>query len=176
MLNNLVISTLGKDRPGIVQQLSQTILDQACNILDSRMTRLGGEFASIMWIEGEADRLAQLEQQLDELAEKLDLTLHTRQTARSEQAPVHRPYRIEVVSLDNPGIVQQLSSFLSRRQINIRDMATHRYAAAMSGTPMFAVQMHVDVPADASVKEFREDFINLCDSLNLDAHIEAETI
>ncbi|MCG8010360.1 MAG: hypothetical protein JAY64_01475, partial [Candidatus Thiodiazotropha weberae] len=42
--NFLVISALGKDQPGIVKNLSKKILDEGCNITDSRMTVLGGEF------------------------------------------------------------------------------------------------------------------------------------
>jgi len=48
----IVISALGTDRPGIVEALSRAVLDRKGNILDSRMTVLGGEFAVLMLISG----------------------------------------------------------------------------------------------------------------------------
>ena len=41
----LVISAIGSDRPGIVEQLTDRIAKLDLNITDSRMTVLGGEFA-----------------------------------------------------------------------------------------------------------------------------------
>ncbi|MCZ6710963.1 MAG: glycine cleavage system protein R, partial [Gammaproteobacteria bacterium] len=43
-----VISAIGRDRPGIVNELSQAVLDLDLSIEDSRMTVLGGEFAVLM--------------------------------------------------------------------------------------------------------------------------------
>ena len=48
--NYLVISAQGKDRPGIVNTLSKAALDSGCNITNSRMAVLGGEFALILLI------------------------------------------------------------------------------------------------------------------------------
>ena len=48
----LVISVLGTDKPGIINQLASVVLDNECNILDTRMTVLGEEFALIMMISG----------------------------------------------------------------------------------------------------------------------------
>ena len=47
MDNYIAISAVGQDRPGIVNELSRAILEYGCNIVDSRMTVLGGEFAII---------------------------------------------------------------------------------------------------------------------------------
>ena len=58
-----VISALGDDRPGIVNDLSRVILDCGCNIEDSRMSVLGGEFALILMTSGSWDGVAKLEQQ-----------------------------------------------------------------------------------------------------------------
>ncbi|MBM3890900.1 MAG: glycine cleavage system protein R, partial [Verrucomicrobia bacterium] len=45
MRQYLVVSAVGQDRPGIVDRISEFILDHDCNIEDSRMAILGGEFA-----------------------------------------------------------------------------------------------------------------------------------
>ena len=79
---------------------------------------------------------------------------------------------MEVVSLDHPGIVHHLASFFSRRNINIEDMVTSSYAAAHTGTPMFSVHMTVGIPSHLHIATLRDEFMEFCDSLNLDAVLE----
>jgi glycine cleavage system transcriptional repressor len=74
--------------------------------------------------------------------------------------------------MDQPGIVHNLASFFSQRQINIQEMVTSSYAAAHTGTPMFAVHMTVDIPASLQISVLRDEFMDFCDQLNLDAVME----
>ena len=141
--NHLVISALGKDRPGIVNQLSKAIYELDCNITDSRMTVLGGEFAILLLVDGQWNQLARLEDEVADLEQQLALTIVTRRTEPRKASADLLPYAVEVVSLDHPGIVHHLARFFSERGINVEDMSTTSYAAAHTGTPMFAVNMHV---------------------------------
>ena len=171
-ISHLVISALGKDRPGIVNQLSKAIYELQCNISDSRMTVLGGEFAILLMIDGPWNQLAKLEDQVPELQEKLDLTITTKRTeARAAEANL-LPYGVDVVSLDHPGIVYSLASFFSDKNINIEDMTTSSYAAAHTGTPMFSVRMNIGIPADLQIAVLRDEFMDFCDSMNIDAVLE----
>ncbi|MQM39490.1 hypothetical protein KBTX_03516 [wastewater metagenome] len=74
--------------------------------------------------------------------------------------------------MDQGGVVHQLSNFFSVREIDIRDLATTTYTAVYTGTPMFSVRMTVDVPARMQIARLREEFMDFCDELNLDAIIE----
>ena len=65
-----------------------------------------------------------------------------------------------------------LAGFFADRNINIEDMATSTYAAAHTGTPMFSVHMTVGIPADMHIGALREEFMDYCDGLNLDAVLE----
>ncbi len=170
--NYLVLSALGKDKPGIVDKLAKTIFDLGCNICDTRMTVLGGEFALLQMIEGQWNQLAKLEAMIDDLSTKLDLTIVARRTEDRPTGGALLPYIVDVVSLDNPGIVHHLASFFSSRGINIEDMNTSSYSAAHTGTPMFAVRMTVGIPSDLQISSLREEFMEFCDSLNLDAVLE----
>jgi glycine cleavage system transcriptional repressor len=172
MQNLLVISALGEDRPGIVNDLSKSIADSGCNIEDSRMTVLGGDFAIILLVSGKWNELAKLESCLPSVGRRLGLLLNTKRTEPPPRRGDMLPYAVEVVSIDHPGIVHQLANFFSSREINIRDMATASYAAAHTGTPMFSVQMTVDVPAGTHIAGLREEFMDFCDQLNLDAIME----
>lgn len=171
-LNYLVISALGKDRPGIVDELSRTILDEGCNIADSRMTVLGGEFAIMLMVEGNWNTLSKLEAAVPELERSLGLTIIAKRTGDRPSGDTLLPYGVEVVSLDHPGIVHHLASFFSQRNINIEDMSTSSYAAAHTGTPMFSVQMTVGIPSTIHISSLRDEFMDFCDGMNLDAVLE----
>ena len=170
--SHLVISALGKDRPGIVNQLSKAIYELDCNVSDSRMTVLGGEFAILLMVEGPWNLLAKLEDQVPELQDRLHLTITTRRTEERAGNANLLPYGVDVVSLDHPGIVYSLASFFSDKNINIEDMTTSSYAAAHTGTPMFSVRMSIGIPADIHIAALRDEFMDFCDQLNLDAVME----
>jgi len=171
--NFLVISALGADRPGIVNDLSSIILESKCNIVDSRMSMLGGEFAIILMISGNWNNVAKLEDKLPQTQKKLGLVISYKRTEERRQKTGLIPYEVEVISIDRPGIMFELANFFSSREINIEEVSTNSYAAAHTGTPMFATSMIVDIPGDISVAGLREEFLDFCDEHNMDAAIEA---
>ena len=168
----LVLSALGEDRSGIVDQLSKAILDLDCNINDSRMTVLGGEFAIMLMIEGNWNSLAKLESNCALLEHQLGLKIMVKQTKGRKRESDLLPYEVDAVALDHPGIVHQLANFFSRRKINIEEIATSSYTAVHTGTPMFSVHIVVSIPADVHIASLREEFMEFCDATNLDAVLE----
>lgn len=172
MSDQLVIAALGHDRPGLVDKLSGWVLDSGCNISDSRMMVLGGEFAVLLLVTGNWNSLAKLENQLAQTEQQLGMSLSVKRTGKKEQPGNLLPYAVDVVALDHPGIVHNLAGFFSRRNINIQDLSTSTYAAAHTGTQMFSVHMMLDVPSDTHIATLREEFLEFCDRLNLDAVIE----
>ena len=172
MNNYLVISAIGADRPGIVNALSMTILDNGCNIVDSRMTVLGGEFAILIMISGSWDKIAKLEGSMPALEKKLGLTIISKRTEARKSADKMLPYMVEVISMDHEGIVYNVAEFFSSRDINIEDLTTSSYSAAHTGTPMFNMNMVISIPADVAIGDLREQFTEFSDALNLDAVME----
>lgn len=174
MNKSLVISALGNDKPGIVNELSKAILDQGGNISESRMTVLGGEFAMMLLVTGNNDCIDNIISKLEETGQNLNLTLIAKETQSQESNNKRLPYQITVVSMDHPGIVHNISDFLSNRDLNIEEIETQTYPAAHTGTPMFSLDMTISVPADSSVRSLRDEFIIFCDDLNLDASLESK--
>ncbi len=176
--NQLVISAIGSDRPGIVNELSQLIVQNNGNIDDSRMTVLGGEFAIILLISASEKELAHIEALLNEKSSSLELNIITKQTSKNTLAEISAldkkiPYIVEVLAMDNPGIVYKLTDFFSTRNINIQSLQTDRYPAPHTGTQMFAIEMVITVPQSIIINDLRDDFLDLCEDMNLDASIEA---
>jgi glycine cleavage system transcriptional repressor len=172
MNSHLVISAVGADKPGIVNDLSQTIMECGCNIEDSRMTVLGGEFALILMVSGNWNTVAKLEATLPSIQERLGLTAVAKRTAPRKASQNLLPYAADVVSIDHPGIVYHLANFFSSRNINIEELVTSSYRAAHTGTPMFSVHIEVGIPSHIHIAELRDAFMDFCDELNLDAVLE----
>jgi glycine cleavage system transcriptional repressor len=172
MKQYLAVSALGADRPGLVHEFVRTIADCGGSIADSRAITLGGELGLQLVVGGNWHALARLETELTRFCEtrELALTLH-RTTARPTRED-HLPYTVDVVCVDQPGIVAGLTGFFAGRNVEIAEVATRAYTAAQTGAAMFSVQMQVNVPAKLHVSQLREDFMDYCDRLNLDAILE----
>ena len=174
MTEQLVITALGEDRPGIVDELSNALTAHDLNIEDSRMSLLGGEFAILMLVSGSSNSINTFMDETFTLEASLRMKLLVKATRKKAETQTLAPYAVEVVSMDHPGIVRDIARFFSSRKINIIDLDTSRYAAAHTGAPMFALHMTVEIAAEQSIGKLREEFVNMCDQLNLDAKMTAK--
>lgn len=168
----MVISAVGGDRTGVVHDLTKVVLDCGGSIRESRMTTLGSEFAMLVLISGNWHAISRMEQELARFAESNALAIQIKRTEPKQLARELLPYAIDVVCIDQPGIVHNLAGFFAKQQIEIGEVTTRSYPAAHTGTPMFSVQMFVNIPASLHISRLREEFMDFCDQLNLDAIIE----
>jgi glycine cleavage system transcriptional repressor len=166
------LSALGPDRIGMVFELTRLISEAGGNIIESRMTTLGSEFAMLLLVGGNWHALGKVERELEKLQGTADFSV---QLQRTDPRPVRSdlmPYSVDIVCLDQTGIVSSVAGFFSARSIDIAECDTHSYAAAHSGAPMFGVRMVVNVPGRIHLGVLREEFMDFCDHLNLDAILE----
>jgi glycine cleavage system transcriptional repressor len=136
------------------------------------MSVLGDTFAVILLTSGNWNALAKLETALAQVGREQGLTLINKRAEPRDLKTSVLPYSVDVVSMDQPGIVHELAAFFSEREINIQDMATMAYNAAHTATPMFSVRMIIEVPAKQHIAALREEFLDVCDELNLDGVLE----
>ena len=172
MKQYLAISAIGSDRIGLIHDLSKIIADCGGSISESRMTALGAEFAVLMLVGGNWHSVARIETDLKKIAETSGITLLVRRTDKRAPREDMVPYSVDVVCLDQTGIVSALSGFFASRGIDIAELTTRSYAAAHTGAPMFGLYMVVNVPSTIHLGAMREEFLDLCDQLNLDAILE----
>jgi glycine cleavage system transcriptional repressor len=172
MKQHLAVSAIGSDRTGMVHELTRIVSDCGGNVAESRMTALGAEFAMLLLVSGNWHALARIESELTRLAEGGALSVHLKRTEPRTTRTDMLPYSVDIVSLDQAGIVAGLSGFFAARGIDISDVSTRAYAAAHTGAPMFSTQMVVQVPTKLHIAQLREEFMDFCDSLNLDAILE----
>ena len=154
----------------MVHDLTRVIADCGGNIVESRMSALGSEFAMALLMSGNWHSLARSNPN----------SASWPRLARSRAPATHRgarrrtdmlPYSVDIVCLDQSGIVSSVSGFFAARGIDIGELDTRSYPAAHTGAPMFALQLTINVPA-ASPGALREEFMDFCDNMNLDAILE----
>ncbi|MCW8933408.1 MAG: glycine cleavage system protein R [Gammaproteobacteria bacterium] len=173
MNRSLVITAIGADRPGIVNELTEVLLNAGLNIQDSRMSVLGGEFAVMLLVTGNDTSIDALNQQKDSLFTSLNLNVLIKPTTSSSDNDQFARYKIAVEGMDNPGIVHKLARYLSQHSINIVNMQTDSNHAPHTGTPMFTVNMLVDIPSGQIIEQVESDFAAVCDELSMDVEFKA---
>ncbi|SEQ36498.1 glycine cleavage system transcriptional repressor [Ectothiorhodospira magna] len=169
---HLVVSAMGEDRPGLAEHLSRVILESGCNIQDSHMSALGGTFAALILVSGNWNTLSKLDGALTILGRQAELEILSRRTGPRQNTGPSLPYAVDVIALDQPGIVHQLVGFFTARAVGIRELNSHAYVASHSGTPMLNAHLSVEIPTTEHIASLREDFLDFCDELNLDGVIE----
>ena len=164
----IVLTAIGTDRVGIVDDLSGALLTAGCNIEESKMAILGGEFAVIMLVSGAAAAVESLSRSLPDLGGKLNLRIDAKPTREPHPPAAGRPYLLEAVSLDTPGIVHSVTAILREANVNIEDLETDSGAAPWTGAPMFRIKAHLIVEPSVSIARLRERLMSLEQEHDLD--------
>ena len=169
----VVLTAVGPDRPGLVEQISTLIHRAGANLEDSRMAILGGEFALILLLSGSQAAVAVVQDQGQALAERLGLTLSLKATQPRTGRSDFIAYQLKVSGVDRPGIVARVSALLAGRQINVAALDSNVGYAPLSGTPMFHLQAVLQVPSVLALSELRSSIAALCEDENLDFALES---
>lgn len=140
-----MLTALGKDQPGMVAQVTKVLYGLRCNLEDSAMTRLAGEFV-IMLAFSAPSSLSQpkLESAFRPVSKRLALAVHLKALSSSPAAKGQgMPYAISVYGADRPGIVYRVSSALAGLGINITDVSTQRGSGAK---PLYLLVLEIELP------------------------------
>ncbi len=168
----LALSAIGSDRTGMVHDLTRAISDCGGNIIESRMSALGSEFVMALLISGNWHSLAKIESEIKKIADAGEMVVQVRRTETRAVRSDMLPYSVDIVCLDQAGIVSSVAGFFSARGVDIAELDTHSYAAAHTGAPMFSLRLVINVPSRIHLGVLREEFMDFCDHLNLDAILE----
>ena len=172
MNNYLVLSVLSEHRTDLVSRLANIIIDCKCMIVDSRMTRLGQAFGMIALIKGNWNTLAKLELQLERLEHSDGITISTLRSEVVQARDDVLPYAVEVITLEQPGVIFQLTDFFAAQSIQIEDLASRSYQASYTGAAMITVNMIIGIPGSTHIAALRDEFMDLCDRFNWDGVLD----
>jgi glycine cleavage system transcriptional repressor len=167
--NYLLINAFAPQPESPLVAVTRRIADCGCNLVEARVATLGHDVSVLALALGPWDAIAKLENALNKLerGENLRIT-HFRTGPKPVQNNL-LPYVVEVVASDRPGILHQLAEFFSRRAITIEQLHSARYRAMQTGADMFSAQITVGIPSSTHIAALRDDFLEFCDGLNLDA-------
>ncbi len=156
MQTSVIVSVIGPDRPGLIDQLSSVIVQAGGNWEGSRMLRLAGQFAGIVQVVVDDSALPALEAALAELeAGGLQSRLH-RAGSPDDKTLGGRLYDLEVVGQDRQGIVSAIAGALARLGVNVLELATDCGEAPWSGERLFKTHARLHAPDSLDPGVLRE--------------------
>jgi glycine cleavage system transcriptional repressor len=167
--NQLLIHALTPTAKSPLLALAKRIADAGCNLSESRVSTIGTEISLMLLATGAWDALAKLETALAKLTRDESMRLVHYRTGPRQNSSHLLPYLVEVVAADRPGIVARIVDFFSQHGISVEQLNSTRYQAMQTGADMFQAQFTIGIPAEIHIAALRDDFLELCDGLNLDA-------
>lgn len=175
MNNDLVLTVISDDQPGVVETLAQTISSHNGNWLESRMAHLAGKFAGILRVNVPDTDTNALREALQALSDR-GLKVIVEDAISRQQADAamenRRQLVFKAVGNDRPGIVREIAQALASRQINVDELNTNCSSMPWSGEPLFEAQGLVIVPANVDLDELQDQLNTIGEELAVEIDIE----
>lgn len=159
------MTIIGPDRTGLVESVARVVADHGGNWLESRMCRLGGEFAGILRIELPAEKRRAL---LDALQKISGLTVVAQPDATTPVVTTGRSVKLEVVGHDRPGIVREITSALAHANVNVEEFSSEVASAPMSGETLFKATARLQLPEDCDLAALKTELERIAADLLVD--------
>jgi glycine cleavage system regulatory protein len=161
----LVMTIIGPDKTGVVESVARAVADHGGNWLESRMCRLGGEFAGILRVEISADKKSSLLNALQKIP-GLNITIHTDEMKISPANA--RQTKLEIIGSDRPGIVREIASALARANVNVEEFSSEVTSAPMSGETLFKASARLQLPESCDRAALKKDLEKIAADLLVD--------
>ena len=161
----LVITLVGADRTGLVESVARVVAEHDGNWLESRMCRLGGEFAGILRVEIPAEKKSTLLAALQKIS-GLNVVIQPTQSAVA--ATSGRQTKLEIVGSDRPGIVREITSALARANVNVEEFFSEVVSAPMSGETLFKATARLQLPERCDLAALKKDLEKIAADLLVD--------
>ncbi len=168
-MSYLILTAIGDDRPGLVEELATAISSHGGNWLESSMAHLSGKFAGIVKVAVPADKAEALKAALTKLS-GLKVSAEVAATEKSALASVANARRLtlNLVGHDRIGIVKEVSQVLARHAVNVEALETRTSSAPMSAEILFHCEAELTTAADFAARTLKAELEKLSDDLMVD--------
>jgi glycine cleavage system regulatory protein len=166
----LVMTLVSPDRTGLVEAVARAVAEHGGNWLESRMCRLGGEFAGILRVEIPGANKAALLSALEKLQAN-GLQIVVRDDTRAV-VPAGRQTKLEIIGADRPGIVLEITNALARAGVNVEEFSSEVASAPMSGENLFKASARLLLPAGCDLAPLKKDLEKIAADLLVDVLFE----
>lgn len=154
MKSDFVLTFTSPDRPGVIEDLTQLVVDCGGNWEESRSARLCGDFAGIARVSIEEGSIAKFEQGLEKMQTK-DIVAQVRKNTPQSKQMGTTPGALICSGADHEGIVSGVASRLAAMGVNVEEMETTVLAAPTTGTPLFQMQCQLTLPGNCDLEQLR---------------------
>jgi glycine cleavage system transcriptional repressor len=168
-----ILTAIGVDRSGLVDEVSRFIFDRGGNIEESRMVNLRGQFAMMLLVSGDESTIGRLRREQSQLGDASGLQVDVRPTpgqprAATPATAASLPLRFVATAVDRTGIVHNISHLLREMNVNIESLETRLSPAPYTGSPVFEMEAVLSAPRGTPVNQLRQRLGTLCDEMNMD--------
>lgn len=163
MSQHLVVTAVGTNRPGIVNQLTQLVSSCGCNIVDSRMALFGSEFTLIMLVSGAHNAIIQIETRLPVRAQELQLLTVLKKTSPHELIDYSHTAVLQLTLPDATGVISKVTQFISDHQMSMMGLKSNLFTKDQQ--EMLHAEFEVKLSSEHQPEMIEKAFAKLCQEL-----------
>ncbi len=171
-MDHLVLTVIAPDKAGQVERIAECIAEHNGNWLESRMSRMAGQFAGILKVAVPAESYEELVRALEALV-KHDIRVLIAKSG-IEPSCTWKPIAMELVGNDRPGIVRDITRLLADQGVNVERLTTEVRPAPMSSEPLFHADALLAVPLTLSLDVLQGKLEALADDLMVELNLRPE--
>ncbi len=171
MANRYIMTAFGKDRAGIVADVTRLLYENDCNLEDTTMSMLADEFTLSLLFSSQKtniDELLTKECRRLELDKGISAFIRPLQPAQAREQKNYKTCTLHIEGLDQAGIVYKTSQFLAEKKLNIIQLDSSADASPQSGATIYSMTIYVQVPEELPFDQLEEDLSAVADELHVD--------
>ena len=175
MKNRYIMTAFGKDRPGIVADVTKILYDNSCNLEENSMSMLGDEFTLNLLFSTTQNNVEDLlRDQCQRLEVEKEITAFIRplKTKREVQSGGVHNCVLHVEGLDQAGIVYKISQFLADNRLNIADLQSTVELSPESGSALYIMDIHIQIPYGSDMKQIEAGLSSVSDELHVEISLD----
>ncbi len=175
MHGKFILTAFGKDKPGCIADVTRMLYELGCNVEDSAMTRVAGEYAIILLFSGQEEGLQErMSKECRRLDTERGIAVYMR-PYRSPESVVRKPYTTHVVHVegaDQAGIVYKVSRCLAENDVNVSDLRSKIQHSPESGEAIYSMRIEVEIPEGVELNTIREGLGRVESELHLEITLD----
>ena len=168
----LAITVLGNRTNDFVSEILSAASVCQCSVLELRASSMTQITALYVLIDGNWNHIAKLEGMLDAVAKRLAMQISFLRPETEVSMAEGVPYTLETISMDKKDLLFAVTAFLIERGIVVEEITASRHHAAFFNNTVFSSKFILLVPENVRILSLREEFLDFCDNLNIDAILE----
>jgi glycine cleavage system regulatory protein len=171
MIAHILLTVIADDQPGVVERLANTIHRHQGNWQDSQLAHLQGKFAGIISVALDSSSVDAFLEGLGQLQASGYSIAHQFMDSAAPAEP-EASLELSIMGPDRKGIVQEVSSALAKRAINLLDLTSSCSSMPWSGEPMFVAHGRILLPEGSDTDELTDQLAAIADELGVDVQLD----